>query len=152
MRFVTIIGLLIVALIGGATSTSAVNDVWEKSQPFTENVTREDGTTSLAQFVGEKGEFGMELSAGDVELVNATPTMKAHEIVTVDWNTWSASVGTDVDKVVGLSQETGEKVTLLMDDNLDGSSRMVLPEQGLWKLFIYINGEKAGDIVVNATE
>jgi hypothetical protein len=132
------------------------NNEWEESATLIkEVVVTDDGKTGDFVFrIGDNGKFGIAeygpFIAGKTEKYM--------------WHFWGdqETLKKPV-KIIGISKETGEKITILhregaftLSPHLGADHHMplliMLPNSGLWKLEVYFGEELFGNIVVNVKE
>jgi hypothetical protein len=132
------------------------NNEWEESAALIkEVVVTDDGKTGDFVFhIGDNGKLGIAEYGPFIE----GETQKYMWYFWGDQETLTKPV-----KIIGISKETGKKITILQSEvsnmlsPLSGAdhsmpSLIMLPNSGLWKLEVYFGEELFGNIVVNVKE
>ncbi|MRG86597.1 DUF4871 domain-containing protein [Salinibacillus xinjiangensis] len=149
MKKVILFLVCLLLLIGCSYETAKTSKQnWEESATFV----RKSGFVFR---IGDNGRFGF----GEYGPFIAGETQKYM------WHFWGdADTLTKPFKVIGVSKETSEKITVLQKQNNMNTlapnngadhhlpSYMELPNPGLWKLEVYFGDELFGNIIVNVIE
>lgn len=152
--------LLIISLIilSGCSNETVKPNVenWEESATLVrEIVVSDDGQKGDFVFrIGDNGKFGF----GEYGPFIAGESQKYM------WHFWGEKeILTKSIKVIGVSRETGEEVTVINEPSANSlspntgadhhvPSKMSLPSSGLWKLKVYFGDDLFGNVVVNVKD
>ena len=157
-RFTSYILLFLLVLVGCSNTTETVKEeeTWEESATLVrEIVVTDDGETGDFVFrIGDNGKLGF----GEYG-----PFIAGHSQKYM-WHFWGdEKVLTKAFKVIGVSKESGEEITVFQSPDsgslspLTGAdhhipSSIMLPNPGLWKLKVYFDDNFFGNVVVNVKE
>ncbi|TYS51050.1 DUF4871 domain-containing protein [Bacillus infantis] len=151
---VLFLGLL---LIGCSNTKQTIKeDNWEESATLVREVIITDD--------GQKGEFVFRIGDNGKLGFGEYGPFIAGQSQKYMWHFWGEEkVLTKPFKVMGISKETGEEITVFQlpaSNNLVPNtgadhhlpSSMMLPSQGLWRLEAYFDDKLFGNVVVNVEE
>jgi hypothetical protein len=156
-RFTSYILLLLLVLVGCSNTTETVK----------EEDTREESATLVREVVvtddGEKGDFVFRIGDNGKLGFGEYGPFIAGQSQKYMWHFWGdEKVLTKAFKVIGVSKESGEEITVFESPDRSLSpntgadhhipSTMMLPNPGLWKLKVYFDDKIFGNVVVNVKE
>jgi hypothetical protein len=153
----TILVLLLGLLLIGCSNTKETNteENWEESATFVrEAIVTDDGQKDDIVFrIGDNGKLGF----GEYGPFIAGESQKYM------WHFWGdEKTLTKPFKVIGISKETGEKITVFKIQSQNPApnngadhhlpSSLELPSPGLWRLEVYFDDKLFGNVVVDVKE
>ncbi len=157
-RFTSYILIFLLVLVGCSNTTETVKEeeTWEESATLVREIVVTDD--------GEKGDFVFRIGDNGKLGIGEYGPFIAGQSQKYMWHFWGdEKVLTKAFKVIGVSKESGEEITVFQSPDsgslspLTGAdhhipSSIMLPNPGLWKLKVYFDDNFFGNVVVNVKE